>query len=113
HYFNIITQIHKIFPITVVISGGATGADKLGEIWAQKRLIHTEIYPADWDKYGKRAGPIRNHHMATKADAAIIYPGGKGSSNMLSQALKEGLPVFVVRDMGWFDSTEPGEQFKA
>ena len=51
---------------TVIISGGATGADCLAERYAKERNIEIIIMPADWDKYGKSAGPTRNRAMHVK-----------------------------------------------
>lgn len=46
-----------------IISGGAKGADTLGERWAQEHHVKTTRFPAEWDKYGKVAGSIRNKQM--------------------------------------------------
>jgi predicted Rossmann fold nucleotide-binding protein DprA/Smf involved in DNA uptake len=84
-------------PISVVISGGARGVDKLGERWAKEYKKPCEIYPADWDTHGKSAGYKRNQDMATKADALIaVYDGvSKGTAHMIDIARKAGLDVFV------------------
>ena len=47
-----------------IVSGGARGADKLGEKYAKERGYSLKIFPANWDKYGKRAGYLRNNEMA-------------------------------------------------
>ena len=51
---------------TVIISGGATGADALAERYAKERNIEMIVMPADWNKYGKSAGPMRNRAMHVK-----------------------------------------------
>lgn len=48
---------------TVVIAGGANGADKLAEQAARARGLEVEVYKADWDLHGKSAGFIRNRQM--------------------------------------------------
>jgi len=85
------------YKITTVISGHATGADTLGEIYADDNDIPLEVYPADWSKNGKAAGHIRNAQMADVADAAIIMWDGesKGTWNMIKEMKKRGLPIFV------------------
>ena len=85
--------------ISVIVSGHASGADTLGERYAQERGYETEIYPADWKTNGRAAGPIRNAQMATVADALIAFWDGKsrGTKNMIDTATKRGLQVAVVR----------------
>ena len=81
--------------ITEVVSGKAKGADTLGELWARLNKIPIKEFPADWDKHGKAAGPLRNREMAIYADALILFWDGKskGSANMLKQAEKYGLLI--------------------
>ena len=63
--------------IIVIVSGHASGADTLGERYAQERGYETEVYPADWKTNGRAAGPIRNAQMAAVADALIAFWDGK------------------------------------
>jgi hypothetical protein len=83
----------------VVISGGARGADTLGEVWAAKNKHEFKRFPADWDKYGKKAGYIRNEQMANVADVLVAFWDGvsKGTSNMIDIMNKLNKPVRVVR----------------
>jgi len=85
--------------ITEVVSGGAMGVDKLGERIAKKFGFHLKIFPADWKKYDKAAGMIRNKQMAEYADALIacVYNASPGTSNMIELAKDKGLKVFVYR----------------
>jgi len=86
------------FAITEVVSGGARGTDFLGEQWAKKNGIACSVFPADWDRYGKSAGPIRNAQMANHAEALIAFPAkdSVGTYDMIRKAKKKGLQVFVV-----------------
>lgn len=78
---------HKQNKITLVIHGGSKGADKLAGEWAWSRGISYKIYHAEWDKYGKSAGPIRNKQMLMeKPDCVIAFPGGAGTKNMCELA---------------------------
>ena len=63
------------------------------------RTMGCDIHPADWDKHGKAAGPIRNAEMAEVADALIAFWDGqsRGTANMISLAKSKGLSVAVVR----------------
>ena len=83
---------------TMVLSGMAKGVDTMGEQWARENNIPLEFYPADWDKYGKRAGYLRNEEMAKYADALIaIWDGeSKGTKHMIDIAKKKGLKIWVI-----------------
>lgn len=81
-----------------IIHGGAFGADALAGKWARERKVNEVVFPADWKKHGKSAGPIRNVEMAKDGnpDAVIAFPGGKGTAHMLLTAQKMNIKVFVV-----------------
>jgi len=87
------------FDISVVISGGAEGIDTVGEAWAKQNSIPVERYPANWRKYAKAAGHIRNEEMAKVAQALIcIWDGmSPGSRNMLETASRYGLRIRVFQ----------------
>lgn len=88
------------FEITCVLSGKARGIDKLGEDWAKANGIPVDSHPADWAAHGRHlAGRIRNAKMASLAEALIAIWDGKspGTANMLSEARKRGLKVFVLQ----------------
>lgn len=94
--------INSIDPIEIV-SGHASGADTLGERFAKTYHYPLKIFPAEWDKYGKAAGPIRNEQMAKYAAEAdrgmlIAFPIGesKGTRNMIKLARQYGLEVEVI-----------------
>lgn len=81
-----------------IISGGAVGADSLGEIYAQKNNLPLTIMKANWDVHGKSAGMVRNSNMSEIADACIVFWDGKsrGSKNMIDIATKKGLKLFWI-----------------
>lgn len=85
------------FTISEVVSGGARGIDQLGEQWAKRTETPVRQFLADWDRYGKAAGPIRNAAMARYADALIAIWDGKsrGTLNMIEQAKKYGLKIYI------------------
>lgn len=80
--------------VAEVVSGGAKGADAGGEDWAKSRGFPVRLFPAQWKRYGKRAGPIRNREMAEYADAVALFPGGSGTESMRREARRSGLPVY-------------------
>ena len=85
-----------------IVSGGCRGADTYGEEYARSRKISVKRFPADWDKYGRAAGPIRNRQMleyATAENATVIafWDGkSKGTMNMIQTAQKQGANVHVI-----------------
>ena len=66
---------HRERPV-IIVSGHARGADSLGERFARETGLGLEVYPADWDAHGKRAGFIRNSQMVAIADAAVAFWDG-------------------------------------
>jgi len=89
------------FDITEVVSGECRGVDKLGEKWAEENGIPIKSFPANWERYGKAAGPMRNAEMAEYADSLILIWNPKvsrGSRSMYKEAQKRNLPIFE-----WFN----------
>lgn len=80
-----------------IVSGTASGADRLGEEYAKRKNYQIVYFPADWDKHGKSAGYIRNKQMAEYADALIAFWDGqsKGTQNMIDLAKQHKLQVRV------------------
>ncbi|MBR4407306.1 MAG: DUF2493 domain-containing protein [Clostridia bacterium] len=80
-----------------IVSGGASGADALGERYAQEKGYSLIRFPADWNKYGRSAGPKRNKQMAQYADALIAFWDGKskGTQNMIDEARAVGIRVRI------------------
>lgn len=85
------------FRVAEVVSGCARGADQLGEAWARSQHLPVKQFPADWDRYGKRAGYLRNELMSEYADALVaIWDGiSSGTKHMIEKARERGLKVYV------------------
>ena len=83
----------------VIVSGHASGADSLGERFAQEHGLQIELHPADWAKHGRAAGPIRNKEMAESADALIAFWDGqsRGTKNMIDQARQYELKTAIIK----------------
>ena len=83
---------------TAIVCGEARGADSLGKKYAEEHNLQVNSFPADWNKYGKRAGYIRNREMAEHADALIAFWDGssRGTQHMINLAKEYGLPYRVV-----------------
>ena len=80
---------------SVIIHGGAQGADRLAERWAFAHGVDSERFSADWEKHGKAAGPIRNQRMIDEGqpDLVVAFPGGKGTADMIRRARAAGVDV--------------------
>jgi len=85
-----------------VVSGGARGADRLGEKWACANGIEVTIYLPDWIKHGKAAGPIRNRDIISRATHVLAFPShrGKGTQHSISLAKKDASKKLIIN---WID----------
>ncbi|MGW2169169.1 SLOG family protein [Streptomyces sp. NPDC001705] len=90
-------------PFVLVHGACSTGADAAARHWyeiAGADLGCTEVrYPADWEQFGKRAGPIRNKQMVEAgADLVLAFPlpGGRGTQNTIDLAEAAGITVKKV-----------------
>jgi len=82
----------------VLVHGAAPGADTLASQWGEWVQVIVEPHPADWDKYGKAAGMIRNQEMLDSGvDGVVAFPGGVGTAGMVRIARKAGVPVWDLR----------------
>jgi len=83
----------------VIVSGMARGTDMLGVTYAVEKAYEILPFPANWDKYGKGAGFIRNKDMAKIADYAIAFWDGqsRGTCHMIQTMCGLSKPIKVVR----------------
>lgn len=93
----ILNALDNGLSITEVVSGGARGVDTLGEHWAALAAVPIKRFPAEWDKYGRSAGIIRNTEMAKYANALIAVWDGKsrGTKHMIDYAKLKNLAVYI------------------
>jgi hypothetical protein len=94
--FKALDTVNARRGISLLIHGGAPGADSLAGEWAKLRKVEVKVYPADWDTHGKAAGPLRNQQMIDdgKPDAVVSLPGGVGTADMTQRAEAAGLKVW-------------------
>ena len=85
------------FDISEVVSGAARGADRLGEEWASLNHIPITRMYAEWRRFGRGAGPIRNEQMAKYGEAliALWYNKSSGTMDMINRAVKNKLQVYI------------------
>jgi len=81
-----------------IVSGNCRGADLLGEQYAKERGYKIAQFPADWNKYGKSAGPKRNQQMANYTEALIAFWDGKsrGTKHMIEMAKQSKLRMIIL-----------------
>lgn len=91
-------DIQRTAGISRVIEGCAPGADHLAELWARSSHVNIWHFPADWEKHGRAAGPIRNRRMLVEGlpDLVVAFPGGRGTAHMVKLARNAGVPVQEV-----------------
>lgn len=88
-----------------IISGTAKGADRLGELYAEKHNIEVIRCPAHWRIYGRAAGYKRNEEMAvlSMADGCMgvlfaFWDGqSRGTKHMIDLAMKHGVKTYIVK----------------
>lgn len=80
-----------------IVSGGAPGADTLAEQYAKQHAISIIVFNANWEQFGRAAGPLRNKQIVEFADMMIAFlaEGSKGTANSISLAKSKGIPVFI------------------
>ena len=85
------------FKPTVIVSGGAPGVDSMGERYARENDLVIARFVADWNAYGKAAGPKRNQQMSVYAHAllAIRKGGSPGTKDMIDRATIQGLQIYI------------------
>ncbi len=90
----ITAELSLLSPGTVVVHGGARGADAIAGEVAKALGLPVEAHPADWQRWGRGAGPRRNAEMlALGADLVLAFPGGRGTEDMVRRARAVGVPV--------------------
>ena len=86
-----------------IISGHCAGTDQLGERYAEEHEVDCKVFPAEWKKYGRAAGPIRNSQMIDYAAeslmpvvVAFVSLKSKGTMDTVNKARKKGFKVFII-----------------
>lgn len=84
--------------LEMVITGGAKGIDSSGYAWAKSNKLQNFVCPANWEAYGKAAGPIRNGMMADAGDVLLLIWDGKsrGSADIKRQFEKRRKPITEI-----------------
>ena len=92
-----LNRLHQERRFSLLIAGGARGADMMAEEWAKTAGLPCTVYQADWKGLGRKAGPIRNQRMLDEGlpDLVVAFSGGKGTVDMVCRAREAGIEVEV------------------
>lgn len=98
--FAVLDTLEKSVGIVGVMHGAAKGADSLARDWAVSRGKPHMSFPADWERNGKRAGPIRNARMLAEGRPTLVmaFAGGRGTADMVERSRKAGLMAWEVQE---------------
>jgi hypothetical protein len=93
--FDTLDCLRSKTDISLLIEGGARGADRLAKEWAGFVDVPVQEFRADWNRYDKAAGHIRNKQMLDEGrpDLVIAFPGGAGTADMIRQAEERRVEV--------------------
>lgn len=96
--YDLLKQILAEYEITEIVSGGAKGADSLGEKYANEHNLPIEIFKPDWKRLGRGAGPARNKTIVENADFVIAFWDGvsKGTQSSINIAKKLNKDLRIV-----------------
>lgn len=94
--FATLDLTHRMIGIMHVIHGAARGADSLAGEWARARGVPELRFPAEWNRHGRAAGPLRNQRMLEEGfpNLVIAFPGGTGTKDMVTRARAAGVTVY-------------------
>lgn len=85
---------------SIIIEGGALGADRLARRWAIEHGVHYATVPALWDYYKKGAGPRRNSAMLIlNPNYCLAMPGGTGTHDMKQKCIENNITVWAPYDV--------------
>jgi len=89
----------KCYILQKIISGGCSGIDEFAEIYAGQRGVEMQIFQADWEKYGRSAGPKRNKLIVENSSHMIAFPSSasRGTWDSIRKAKDRGVPVEISR----------------
>lgn len=98
--FDNLDIVHSVERITLLVEGGATGADALCKSWAISRGVPRVTDKADWTRYGRAAGGIRNGVMLDRKPRLVVaFPGDAGTENCCRQANERRIPIFFAKSI--------------
>jgi len=91
-------ELENINEAITIITGGCRGADSLGEKYAADHTLNFKKIDADWKRFGKSAGPIRNKKLADEGDIIICFwdQKSRGTKSLIDCALQQNKTVYIM-----------------
>lgn len=98
---TLVRKVARLNASVIILSGGARGVDTWAVDEAERVGLPTEVLPAEWDKYGRAAGMIRNAQLVKRAGKVMAFWDGvsKGTRNTMDTASKAGKLLTSVREL--------------
>ncbi|MFZ6014266.1 MAG: DUF2493 domain-containing protein [Bacteroidota bacterium] len=86
--------------ISLIVSGGALGADKLAEAFALEHGIPLLIFRPEYDRFGRNAPLKRNFKIVDSADLVVAFWDGvsRGTKHGIDYAIRQKKRVIVVSE---------------
>ena len=86
-----------------VVSGGAIGVDTWAIDEAERLDLNRLVLPAAWERFGKKAGMLRNIDLVNKCDFLFIFWDGKspGTRQVISYARNQKVPYKLFGELDW------------
>lgn len=96
--FDELDNLHRHQPISLIINGGAHGADYSSSQWAKERCVPLRVFKADWQQFGDQAVFLLNDEMLREAqpDLILAFPGGDVTADMIDKAENAGVRVVTA-----------------
>lgn len=97
--FETLNYLHEREVITLIVQGGATGADHLAVRWAREHGVPYCTFPANFDFHGAKGGPIRNRYMLKflRPTLLVVFPGNEGTAGCREIASKMGVTILDIK----------------
>jgi len=97
--YELVKETLTKLDITLLVSGGAKGADSLGERYASENNITTLIFKPDWERHGRGAGMIRNTDIVKNSDIVVAFWDGssKGTLDSIRKVEKLNKGLMIIK----------------
>jgi hypothetical protein len=99
--WSVLSGLYIGRPFKLLVGDCPTGVDKFAREWAADNGVECQVFHAEWDLFGKAAGPKRNENMLSYSRdlwCLVAFQGGRGTGHAVHFANRIGLPVYKV---GW------------
>jgi YspA, cpYpsA-related SLOG family len=96
--FAELDRLHAEYVFGTIIAGRAGGIDALAVEWAKARGLATEVFKAEWGRFGRGASLLRDERILAESrlDIVVAFSGGRGTTNMVRRAKAAGVWVVTV-----------------